>query len=112
MLLHTTMKTGGGSPSFAACEPCHWLNAFSYEPYRLCSAPSSTGGRFSGDTVPSLRLFFGSSGPTFGHRLRYFTSTDTALSSTGTRGIFTMPDSIASTSPKSLTTQGNSVPSW
>ena len=54
----------------------------------------------------SLRLFFGSWSPTFGHRFRYFTSTETALSSTGTRGIFTIPDSIASTRPKSLTTHG------
>src|SRR6266542_5086033 len=105
------MKTGGGSPSFAAREPSHWLNAFSYEPYRLRSAPSSKAGRLSGETVPSLRPRFGSSGPTFGHKWRYFTSTDTASSSTGTRGIFTIPDSIASTSPKSLTTHGNRVPS-
>ena len=34
-----------------------------------------------------------------------------ALSSTGTRGIFTMPDSIASTRLKSETTHGKSVPS-
>ena len=32
-------------------------------------------------------------------------------SATGTRGTFTMPDSIASISEKSDTTQGNSVPS-
>ena len=37
---------------------------------------------------------------------------ETWLSSTGMRGILTMPDSMASISEKSLTTQGKSVPSW
>ena len=40
------------------------------------------------------------------------TSLPEVLSETGTLGILTMPDSIASMREKSHTVQGNKVPSW
>jgi len=42
--------------------------------------------------------------------LKYFGSGRPESSATGTRGTFVMPDSMASTSPKSLTSQGSGVP--
>ena len=45
------------------------------------------------------------------HRWKYFGSGRPESSATGTRGTFVMPLSIASTRPKSETTQGSGVPS-
>ena len=43
--------------------------------------------------------------------LKYLGSGRPVVSCTGRRGIFTMPDSMASTSPKSVTIHGNGRPS-
>ncbi len=60
----------------------------------------------------SLRPLRGSASRTRSHRSRYMGPWPVMESSlTGTRGILTMPDSMASISPKSDTTQGKSVPS-
>ena len=45
------------------------------------------------------------------HSLKYFGSGLPVVSITGRRGIFTMPLSMASTKPKSLTIHGNGLPS-
>ncbi len=66
-------------------------------------------------TAPNSRAFavrrFGSGGWMLSQRLRNNGSIPAASSSTGIRGTFTIPDSMASISEKSLTTHGKMKPS-
>ena len=67
----------------------------------------SSTGRLSGSSPPALPLpRFGIFGRMYSHRFRNFgISPPGRLSATGTRGSFTMPDSMASINEKSLAVQ-------
>ena len=70
-----------------------------------CTRPSFQAD--GGTSVPSATVC----GIGAGHTLELLDSRDLVVSLTGRRGILVMPDSIASTRPKSLTSQGNGAPS-
>ena len=113
VLSQTRMSTGGtcSCPGVAASICSN--RSFHCEAI-CCSAPSAsryTTSGFGRLALPGSR----SPGSRFSliafHSLKYFGSGLPVVSSTGRRGIFTMPLSIASTRPKSLTIHGNGLPS-
>ena len=76
--------------------------------------PRAPWGAFAGPpATESFRPFFGISSLMWTQRSRKVGRSPSITSSeVGTRGIFTIPDSIASIRLKSETTHGKSVPSW
>ena len=106
----TTMNTGGvPMPASAQARVARARSRRRGERRAPSSSLGMTGRPSIGVSLMPLR---GSASRTRSQRSRYIGPSPVIESSlTGTRGILTMPDSIASISPKSLTTHGKSVPS-